>query len=88
MTPHHRRKRAASRGPQWTPRLCARVCDHLVELQPDRRVVGGDDGAGADADDGVQRHAVPHELLEDPGVGGEAQDLGPWRPRHRPGLRR
>ena len=52
------------------------VCDHLVELQPDRRVVGGDDGAGADADNGVQRHAVPHELLEDPGVRGAAQASG------------
>ena len=52
------------------------VVDHLVEVEPDGREIGSDDGAGADADDRVQRHAVPHELPEDAGMRGAAQAAG------------
>lgn len=46
------------------------VLDHLLQLQPDGRIVSGHDGAGADADDRVKRHAMPHELPKNSGVRG------------------
>jgi hypothetical protein len=53
-----------------------RVRDHLVDVQSDGRIVGRYDGAGAHADNGVQRHSMPDKLSEDPGVGGAAQASG------------
>jgi hypothetical protein len=49
------------------------VIDHLVEVEPDGRIVGSDDGTGADADDRVQRHVVPRQLPEHAGMRGAAQ---------------
>jgi hypothetical protein len=46
------------------------VLDHLLQFQPDGRVVSGHDGAGADADDRVKRHAMLHELPKNSGVRG------------------
>jgi hypothetical protein len=49
------------------------VLDHLLQVQPDGRIVCGHDSAGADADDGVKRDAMPHELPKNPGVRGASQ---------------
>jgi hypothetical protein len=46
------------------------VLDHLLQFQPDGRIVSGHDGACADADDRVKRHAMPHELPKNSGVCG------------------
>ena len=46
------------------------VPDHLLQFQPDGRIVSGHDGAGADADDRVERHTMPHELPKNAGVRG------------------
>jgi hypothetical protein len=54
---------------------CTGVRDDLVEVQPYGCIVGGDDGPGADANDGVQWHAVPHELPRTPTCGA-AQPAG------------
>jgi hypothetical protein len=49
------------------------VLDHLVQFQPDGRIVSGDDGAGADADDRVKRHAMPRQLPKNSGVRGATE---------------
>jgi hypothetical protein len=46
------------------------VPDHLLQFQPDGRIVSGHDGAGADADDRVKRHAMPDELPKNSGMRG------------------
>src|SRR5262245_13984830 len=50
-----------------------RIFDHLVEIEPDGGVVRCDDRARADADNGVERHAVAHELPQDPRMCSAAQ---------------
>jgi hypothetical protein len=55
---------------------CTGVRDDLVEVQPYGCIVGGYDGTGADANDGVQWHPVPDELSEDADVRGAAQAAG------------
>jgi hypothetical protein len=52
---------------------CTGVRDNLFEVQPDGRIVGGDDGTSADTDDGMQWHALSDELPEDAEVRGAAQ---------------
>ena len=72
-----REPRSAANGDavrqEMPPAKCGGVIDHLVELEPDRRVVGGDDGTGADTDDRVQGHLMPHQLPEHAGMRGAAQ---------------
>jgi len=52
------------------------VLDHFIQLQPDGRIVSCHDRAGADADDRMKRHAVPHELPENTGVRGATKAAG------------
>jgi len=41
-----------------------RILDELLELESDRREIGGNDRTGADAHDSIDGHAVPNQLTE------------------------
>ena len=60
-------------GQEMPPAKRGGVFDHLVEVEPDGRIVGGDDGTGADTDDRVQGHLMTHQLPEHAGMRSAAQ---------------
>jgi len=41
-----------------------RILDEFIELESDRREIGGNDRTGADAHDSIDGHAVPNQLTE------------------------
>ena len=52
------------------------IGNQLIEVEPNGRVVGGDDGPGADADDAVDRNSVENELPKNADVRGAAKAAG------------
>ena len=60
-------------GQQMPPTKLLSVGDELVERKANRRIVGGDNGAGARSDDDVDRDAVLDELLKDSNMAGASQ---------------
>ena len=59
-----------------------RVANQLVDLEPDCRVVGRDDGSGAHTDNRINRNAVPSELSKHAGVRRPAQPAGAEHEAH------
>lgn len=53
-----------------------RIIDQFVEAKTDRRIIGGNYRAGADADDSIERHAVAYQLAEHADVGRATQSPG------------
>src|SRR5262245_42141698 len=60
-------------GEQMTATKCLRIADQLIERESDRRIVGGDDSAGARANNDIDRNAVTDELLKDSDMACAAQ---------------
>ena len=73
---------------QMTAAEIDRVRSELIDAQPGRGVIRRDDGAGADADQHIDRNAFRHQPTQDPDMRGPAQSAGaeydadPYRPSH------